>query len=124
MFEIDWNGSSNQELDLSTDPDDTYIVVNAVGCKKCKTTAVSQHRHDYVSCECGAVSADGGHDYIRRVGNLENMIELNIISSPEVSKRIQVICDNSHVIKEYRMKQQAEMFAALDDFKEKNKNNM
>ena len=113
MFQIDWDGDSNQALDLSTDPDDTYIVLNAAGCRKCKTTAVSQYRNDYASCKCGAISVDGGHDYIRRVGNLEDMIHLNIISSPEVSNRIMTIFNNSYVIQKIREKNQAEMLAAI-----------
>jgi hypothetical protein len=33
---------------------------------------ISKHRHDFVTCTCGAISVDGGQDYLRRVGgNLE-----------------------------------------------------
>jgi hypothetical protein len=33
---------------------------------------VSKHRHDFVTCTCGAISVDGGQAYLRRVGgNLE-----------------------------------------------------
>jgi hypothetical protein len=41
------------------------IVKNAAQCLKCKTVIESKHRHDFVSCECGAIFIDGGHAYIR-----------------------------------------------------------
>ena len=41
---------------------------NQAKCKKCKQIIESKTRHDFVSCKCGAISVDGGHDYIRRVG--------------------------------------------------------
>jgi hypothetical protein len=42
------------------------IVRNAVRCLKCNDVIESRDRHDYVTCGCGAVSVDGGHDYLRR----------------------------------------------------------
>ena len=42
---------------------------NAVKCLKCDTVIESKHRHDFVSCKCGNIMADGGKDYIRRVGH-------------------------------------------------------
>lgn len=45
---------------------------NAARCRKCKTYIESTHRHDFVSCNCGAISVDGGNDYHRRVGNPED----------------------------------------------------
>lgn len=119
MSEIDWDGDRDQTLNSSIDPDDTYIVLNAIGCRKCKTTAVSQHRHNFVSCECGSVFADGGHDYLKRVGDLSNIIELSVISSSKISDRIKVICDESHVIKEYRKKQQAAMLLSVEELRNK-----
>jgi hypothetical protein len=32
---------------------------------------ISKHRHDFVTCTCGAISVDGGQAYLRRVGSLE-----------------------------------------------------
>jgi hypothetical protein len=43
------------------------ILKNAAYCLKCETEVESVHRHDFRSCECGEVSVDGGHDYLRRV---------------------------------------------------------
>lgn len=46
------------------------IVQNAVICNKCDDFIVSKHRHDFVTCSCGAISVDGGQAYLRRVGGL------------------------------------------------------
>lgn len=40
---------------------------NAVRCLDCGTVIESRHRHDFVTCECGRVSVDGGRDYRRVV---------------------------------------------------------
>ena len=32
----------------------------------CGDEIESKHRHDFVTCKCGACSVDGGHDYLRR----------------------------------------------------------
>jgi hypothetical protein len=52
---------------------------NAVYCKKCKQTIESKHRHDFVSCACGNF-VDGGLDYLRRGGNLEDMVDISEVA--------------------------------------------
>jgi len=42
---------------------------NSAKCLTCGGEPVSRHRHDFATCECGAVAVDGGHDYLRRVFN-------------------------------------------------------
>ena len=42
------------------------IICNKVKCIHCKDIIESRYRHDYVSCSCGAVSVDGGKDYLKR----------------------------------------------------------
>ena len=37
----------------------------------------STYRHDFKYCKCGAVAVDGGKDYLRRLGNLDNFEELS-----------------------------------------------
>lgn len=41
------------------------LTIKALHCHKCKSTIYSRARHDYRSCECGNISADGGFDYGR-----------------------------------------------------------
>lgn len=44
----------------------TVVLVNKCQCRHCETVIESKHRHDFVSCKCGAIFTDGGKDYIRR----------------------------------------------------------
>lgn len=42
------------------------IVRNAAKCLSCEEEIESKSVHDFVSCKCGNLSVDGGHNYIRR----------------------------------------------------------
>jgi len=42
------------------------IIKNKALCNKCKDIIESKHVHDFVSCKCGAISVDGGRDYLKR----------------------------------------------------------
>lgn len=42
------------------------ILINKIRCKHCGDIIESKSVHDYKQCSCGAVSVDGGLDYIRR----------------------------------------------------------
>lgn len=42
------------------------ILSNKAKCKKCGDIIESKHVHDYVTCKCGAISVDGGHEYLKR----------------------------------------------------------
>ena len=53
------------------------IIQNAVNCLSCGDFIVSKHRHDFVTCTCGAVSVDGGQEYLRRVGDFANAVDLS-----------------------------------------------
>lgn len=99
MQNIKWDGKKNQGLSLETDPDDYVIVLNASGCRKCKTTAVSRYRHEYAECECGAIAVDGGLEYFRFVGDIDNAISLNITASPEVRNHIRMVTNESPIIR-------------------------
>lgn len=54
------------------------IIENKIKCNKCGDVIESIHRHDFKFCKCGAVAVDGGHDYLRRCGNLEDFEELSV----------------------------------------------
>lgn len=49
------------------------IIQNAAKCNKCGELIISKHRHDFVTCHCGAISVDGGQSYLRRAGGLGKM---------------------------------------------------
>lgn len=44
----------------------TKIVRNAIRCNHCGDEIESFHVHDFKTCTCGAVSVDGGKEYLRR----------------------------------------------------------
>lgn len=48
------------------------IVQNAVTCLSCGDFIFSAHRHHFNTCTCGAISVDGGQEYLRRVGDFAN----------------------------------------------------
>ena len=48
------------------------IITNKIRCKKCGDIIESKHVHDFKMCKCGAVGVDGGHDYLRRLGHLDD----------------------------------------------------
>jgi hypothetical protein len=43
-----------------------------VRCRKCGDVLQSQHVHDFKWCKCKSIAVDGGSDYLRLVGNLED----------------------------------------------------
>ena len=52
------------------------IIRNAIRCKKCGEVIESKCVHDFKFCSCGACAVDGGHEYLRRCGELEDWEEL------------------------------------------------
>ena len=60
------------------------IVQNAVNFLSCGDLIVSKHRHDFVTCTCGAISVDGGQEYLRRVGDFANAVDLSWSLSDEL----------------------------------------
>jgi len=66
------------------------ILVNRIKCNKCGEIIESTHRHDFKFCKCGAVAVDGGNDYLRRSGNLEDWEELSEYESfLDISKLVE-----------------------------------
>ena len=57
------------------------IIHNRINCLKCGDIIESEHRHDYKTCSCGACAVDGGCDYLRRSGNLEDWQEMSEIKN-------------------------------------------
>lgn len=59
------------------------IISNKAMCIRCNDIIESVHRHDFVTCKCGAIFVDGGHDYLRRGGDLDNIEELSKFEDEE-----------------------------------------
>ena len=53
------------------------IIENTAVCLSCGDKIFSMHRHDFVTCTCGAISVDGGQSYLRRVGDFGNAMDLS-----------------------------------------------
>jgi len=53
------------------------IFKNKAQCNKCKDIIESRDRHDFKWCSCHSIFVDGGKDYMRRGGNIEDIIELS-----------------------------------------------
>ena len=61
---------------------------NRCQCDECKDIIESTHVHDYVTCKCGAIAVDGGLEYIRRVGQLHLMVEMNEYDEGEKDENV------------------------------------
>lgn len=59
------------------------IIANRIKCNKCGDIIESTHRHDFKGCSCKSVFVDGGHDYLRRVGNREDWTDLSEVVEVE-----------------------------------------
>lgn len=53
------------------------IIRNIIRCKKCGDVIESKSVHDFRFCACGSVAIDGGHDYLKRSGNPEDIEDLS-----------------------------------------------
>ena len=57
------------------------IIVNKAKCKKCGDIIESKEVNDFKRCTCGSIAVDGGLEYIKRVGNKDDIIELSKIEN-------------------------------------------
>lgn len=63
------------------------IKSNKIRCRKCGEIIESVSVHDFKFCKCGAVAVDGGHEYLRRCGSLENFEEWSEYESDATEDR-------------------------------------
>ena len=61
------------------------IIVNRIRCRVCGDIIESRYTHEFVTCSCGRVSVDGGHEYLRRVcrDGPKDIEELSITETDE-----------------------------------------
>lgn len=57
------------------------ITRNAVRCKRCGDVIESRSTQDFVKCSCGACAVDGGLEYLRRLGSVDDWEELREYST-------------------------------------------
>ena len=73
------------------------ILRNAARCLVCSTSIESKHRHDFVSCRCGAIFIDGGRDYLRRGGDM-SVLQEESITAP-VETRTHVLENSGQIVR-------------------------
>lgn len=66
---------------------DTKILRNSAKCLKCGDEIESKSVHDFVSCKCGAISVDGGHEYLRRVGDSDAIEDSSMVKKFKIRNR-------------------------------------
>ena len=71
------------------------IVENTVVCLSCGDKIVSKHRHDFVTCTCGSVSVDGGQEYLRRIGDFGNAMDISWSLPDDVYKECAKAAQNA-----------------------------
>lgn len=51
-----------------------YIpIVNKVRCKKCNDVIESKHVDEMVRCKCKSIAVDGGNEYQKLIGKIEDI---------------------------------------------------
>lgn len=58
----------------------TKIISNKIKCINCGDILESKSPNDFKRCSCGKVAIDGEHDYLKRIGDDEDYIELSKVS--------------------------------------------
>lgn len=65
------------------------LVKNAIKCKKCDEVIESKYTHDFKWCSCGSCAVDGGHDYLRRCGELTDWEDVSEYKEIEIEPKYQ-----------------------------------
>jgi hypothetical protein len=58
-------------------------------CRKCGDVIESKYRHDFVWCKCKSIFVDGGNDYLRCGGELEDIIILEEKDGQQVERELE-----------------------------------
>ena len=66
------------------------ILINKMKCKKCGDVIESKYTHDFKACSCGACAVDGGLEYLRRVGELEDWEDLSEFKEVEITPKYNI----------------------------------
>ncbi len=62
---------------------ESMIIRNSAKCLKCGDEIESKRVHDFVSCKCKAIFTDGGLEYVRQGGRLEDLQDTSIYEEGE-----------------------------------------
>lgn len=64
------------------------LIKNCIRCKFCDDIIESRYTHEYKQCSCGRLDVDGGLEYIRRTGDLEDFEELSEYAEESKEKQL------------------------------------
>lgn len=63
------------------------ILRNRAQCLRCGDVIESKSVHDFVTCSCGNLSVDGGHDYLKRsILNHDEYQDMSVTYFPQLSE--------------------------------------
>ena len=63
------------------------IIKNVIRCKHCGDIIESTYHHDFKFCSCQKCAVDGGLDYLRRLGGLDDWEDLSQFKEVEVTPK-------------------------------------
>ena len=66
------------------------LIKNAIRCKYCGDIIESTNCHDFKRCSCQRCAVDGGLDYLRRCGELDDWEDLSEYKEIEVTPKYKV----------------------------------
>ena len=66
------------------------LVKNTIRCKHCGDIIESTNCHDFKYCSCKRCAVDGGLDYLRRCGELDDWEDLSEYKEIEVTPKYKV----------------------------------
>lgn len=96
---------------------DNHIKRNMAQCLLCNEIIESKSLHDFVTCSCGNLSVDGGHDYIERSFLTENYIELSefeeSINMKNQTELFELLAESEDDVKENRVASMSDTFNDL-----------
>jgi hypothetical protein len=55
------------------------IAINKAKCLKCNDIIESKHVHDFKWCSCKTIAVDGGHEYLKRLGDPTYMEDRSVV---------------------------------------------
>ncbi len=61
------------------------IIRNMARCRLCGDVIESKTVHEHPRCSCGAITVDGGHEYLARTGNWDNIEDLSEVEFIDLS---------------------------------------
>ena len=66
------------------------IIKNRIRCKCCGDVIESKSTHDFKYCSCGKCAVDGGLNYLKRSGEVDNYEELSLFEEKEIIPKYKI----------------------------------